>query len=86
MASHAQLRRAIRDARRNDEWRVDHTADRLVRAFPRMTRSVEIDWDVHRRRIRRVIEGSDGPARNVSIRRAITLLRATFDEAGNIVP
>lgn len=83
MATNGQLRRALAFARRNG-WSV-HWNGVVYRVYARDIRSVSVEWDVHHRNVRRVIERgpeSNGQPRRVSIRRAITILNATYDEHG----
>jgi hypothetical protein len=85
MASHAQLRRAIAYAL-DHGWKRDRTRyNILYRVFPSTlrVRSVHvITTDTIRPRIETVRELDFMATRNVSIRRAINVLRATYDDAG----
>jgi hypothetical protein len=84
MATNGQLRRALAHARRNG-WERRFTGA-VSLASTRGIRSVYVEWDALHRNVRRVIERGPetfGQPRKVSIRRAITVLNATYDEHGN---
>lgn len=84
MATNGQLRRAIAHARRNG-WSA-HWNGSVTRTSPRGMRAVTVQWDALHRNVRRVIERGPetrGEPRNVSIRRAITVLTATYDTDGD---
>lgn len=85
MATNGQLRRAIKHARRNG-WSVHWGTGGITRTSPTGMRAVTVQWDALHRNVRRVIERgpeTHGEPRNVSIRRAITVLTATYDTDGN---
>jgi hypothetical protein len=84
MATNGRLRRAIKHARRNG-W-LSHWNGSLTLPTRQGMRAVTVEWDVHHRNIRRVIERgpeTEGEPRKVSIRRAITVLNAEYDRDGN---
>lgn len=83
MASNGQLRRAVKYARRNG-WQIDHTVDTVFRTWPTggWVRAIQVEWDVPRRRVLWVRELNMMDGRRVSIRRAIRVLTAEYDDLG----
>ncbi len=83
MATNGQLRRAVRHARRNG-WRVGHTADTMFRTWPTggWVRAIQVEWDVPRRHVRWIRELDMTDGRKVSVRRAIQVLNAEYDNLG----
>lgn len=84
MATNGRLRRAIAHARRNG-WS-SHWNGSVTLPSRQGMRAVTVQWDALHRNVRRVIERgpeSHGQPRNISIRRAITILTAEYDADGN---
>lgn len=84
MATNGQLRRAMRHAQRTG-WSV-HWTGGVSRTSPDGMRCITVLWDALGRNVTRVIERGPetfGHPRRVSIRRAITVLNAEYDAAGN---
>lgn len=84
MAGNGQLRRAIAHARRNG-WS-SHWNGSVTLPSRQGMRAVTVQWDSLHRNVRRVIERgpeTSGEPRRISIRRAITVLTAEYDEHGN---
>jgi hypothetical protein len=78
-----QLRRAVAHALRNG-WRRDHLTDVLCRTWPsgRVRGIAIVMSDTIRPRLLTIRELDVMDGRNVSIRRAITVLTAEYDEHG----